>query len=69
MNLRWERVLHRSQERIADVPNLGRYHIKRAVRARTWIIRLNGQVIGQAFSAEEAVGFAERHSCKELSEV
>lgn len=59
--LRWDKPPHRTNDRVADVSGIGRYHIRRsAPRVAQWDVRLNGKLLAQTNSAEEAVGFAER---------
>lgn len=60
-NLLWNKPPHRTNDRISDVPGVGRYHVRRsAPRVAQWDVRLNGMLLAQVNSAEEAIGFAER---------
>lgn len=59
--LRWNKPPHRTNDRIADVHGVGRYHIGRSSpRVAQWDVRLNAKLLAQLNSAEEAIGFAER---------
>ena len=55
--IRWEPPLYGPREFIADVPGVGRYHVRRlSPRLRGWIVRLNGrQVAGPFDTAQSAM--------------
>jgi len=72
--LRWEPPTYHPKDRIADATDVGRYYIKRCVdRGKrpskvTFRLKLNGAVLGEYDSGEEAVGVAERDAFKRLKD-
>ena len=57
MKLEWINPIHRPTDLVADVSGIGRYHIFRMPRGRSFILRLNGVEIGSfeyQYEAKEA---------------